>query len=60
MIWLKPGPPPTLAGPVKRDGYTLMGAFASAFATPMRMGDHESLGPGEALVEVKWQLKWLM
>ena len=45
MIRLNPGvsPPPTPAGPVKRDWYTLMGAFASAFATPACTGDHEGI-----------------
>ena len=61
MIWLNSGslPPPTKVGPVKRDWYMLMGTFASAFATPTCMGEHESLQAGEALVEeaVKW--KWL-
>ena len=48
VIWLKPGvvPPPTPTGPVKRDWFTLMGAFASAFAAPTCMGDHESLEAG--------------
>ena len=60
-IWLNPGvvPPPTLAGPVKRDWYTLMGAFASAFAMPTCMGDHESLEAGEAPVEEELKWKWL-
>ena len=53
VIWPKPRvmPLPTLAGPVKRDWYALMGAFASASATPTRMGDHESLEAGGARVE---------
>ena len=41
-------PLPTLAGPIRREWYTLMGAFASAFATPTCMGDHESLEAGDA------------
>ena len=51
-IWLDPGvvPPPTRAGPVKRDRYLLMGAFASAFAIPTFMGDLVSLEAREALV----------
>ena len=61
MIWLNPGVvhPPTPAGPVKQDWYTLMGAFASAFTTPTCMGDHESLAAGGALAEVKWKCMWL-
>ena len=45
MIWLDPlvVPPPTPADPLKRDWYTLMRAFASAFATPTCTGDQESL-----------------
>ena len=58
-ITLNPGmvPPPTPAGPVKLNWYALMGAFASAFATPTRMGDHESLEAGGALVE--GEMKWM-
>ena len=52
-------PPPTPAGPVKRDQYALMGAFASAFATPTCMEDHESLEAGGALVEEELKWKWL-
>ena len=61
MIWLNPGvvPPPTPAGPVKRDRYALMGTFASAFATPTRMADHESLEAGAAVVEVELKWGWL-
>ena len=53
LICLKPDlvPTPTQTGPVKRDWYTLMGAFASAFATPTCMVDHESLEPGGARVD---------
>ena len=60
-IRLNPGvvPPPTPAGPVKRDWYTLMGAFASAVATPTCMGDHESPEAGEALVEEELKWRWL-
>ena len=60
-IWLDPGvvPPPPAAGPVKQDWYTLMGAFASAVATPMCMGDHESLEAGEVLVEQELKWRWL-
>ena len=60
-IWLDPGvvPPPTLAGPVKRDWYMFMGAFAFAFATPTCMGDHESLEAGGALVEGELKWRWL-
>ena len=63
-IWLNPSvvPPPTPAGPVKRDWYALIGAFASAFATPTRMGDHlklESLEAGGALVEEELKWRWL-
>ena len=52
-IWLNCGvvPPPKPAGPVTRDGNALMGAFASVFATPTRMGDQESLEAGGALAE---------
>ena len=61
MIWLNPGlvPPPTPAGRVKSDWYTLNGAFASAFATPTAMGDHESLEAGGALMEEEWKWMWL-
>ena len=60
-IWLNPGmvPPPTPAGPVKGDWYTLMGAFASAFATATCMGDHESIEAVEALVEEELNWRWL-
>ena len=60
MILLNPGvlPPPTPAGPVKRDRYPSMGAFASAFATPSRMGDHESLEAGGGLVEEEWMWRY--
>ena len=36
----------------------LIGAFASAFATPMFMEDHKSLEAGGAIVdeELKWRL----
>ena len=52
-IWLNPGvvPPPTSAGPVQRDFYKLMAAFASAFATPTCLGDHECIEAGRALAE---------
>ena len=60
MLWLNPGvePPPTLASPAKRDRYASIAAFASTFATPTDMGDHEFLEAGEALVgeELKWKL----
>ena len=61
IIWLSPGvvPPPTLAGPIKRDGYILMGAFASAFATLTRMGNPESLQAGGVLVEDELKWRWL-
>ena len=61
IIWLNPGvvSPPTPAGPVKRDWHALMGAFASAFATPTRMGDHESFEAGEALEEKELKWRWL-
>ena len=51
-------PPPTPAYPVKRDWYTLMGAFASAFGTPTCIWDHEFLEAGEVRVEEKsnWRL----
>ena len=60
VIWLNLGvlPPPTTAGPVKSDWCTLIGAFASAFATPTCMGDHESLEAGGALVEKEWKWMW--
>ena len=60
-IGLNPGvvPRPTPAGPLERDRYTLMGTFASVFARPLRVGDHESLEAGEALVEEGLQWKWL-
>ena len=60
-IWLNPGvvPLPTLAGPVKRDLYALIGAIALAFATPTRIGDHESLEAGEGLVEEELKWRWL-
>ena len=60
-IWLNPGvlPPPTPADPVERDWYASLGAFASAFATPKRMGKHESPEAEEALVEEVLKLKWL-
>ena len=60
-IWLNPGvvPPPTPSDPVKRDWYILIGAFASAVATPTCMGDHESLEAGEALVEEELKWRWL-
>ena len=53
VIWLEPGvvPTPTPAGPVKRDGYALMGAFALAFPTPTCMKDHESVEAGRAQME---------
>ena len=56
MIWLNPGvvPLPTPPGPEKRDWYTLMGTFASAFATPTCMGDHESLEAEGARVDQEW------
>ena len=59
-IWLDPGvvPPPTPAGPIKPDWYTLVGALASVFATPTCMGDHETLEFGGALVEE--QLEWML
>ena len=40
MICLNCGvvPPPTPAGPVEKDSYTFLGAFASPFATPTCMG----------------------
>ena len=44
---------------LKRDRYTLMGAAASAFATPTYMGDHESFEAGEALVEEELKGMWL-
>ena len=61
IILLNPSvvPPPTQASPVKRDWCALMRAFASAFATPTRMGDHESLDPGGALVEEELKWRWL-
>ena len=61
MTWLNPGvvPPPTPASRVKRDWYVLMGAFVSAFATPVPMGDHESLEAGGALVEEELTWRWL-
>ena len=60
-IWLNPVvvPSATPEGPIKRDWYALTGAFASAFATPMRMGDHVSLEAGGALVEEELKWKWL-
>ena len=60
-IWQHPGVVPLLraAGPVKRDWYTFMGAFASAFATPTCMEDHEYFEVGEALVEEELRWKWL-
>ena len=60
-MWLNSSvvPPPTLAAPVKRDWYTSMGAFASAFATPTCMGYHNSLEAGGALVEKELKWKWL-
>ena len=53
---LNPGemPPHTRAGPVKRDWFTLLGAFALAFATPSFVGDGESLEAGGARVEEEW------
>ena len=53
VMWLTPGvvPPPTPTGPVRRDWYALMGAFASAFTTTTRMEDQESLEAGGARVE---------
>ena len=58
MIWLNPGvvPPPTLAGPVKRNWYRLIGAFASAFATLTYMGGHELLEA--AVARVGEDLNW--
>ena len=58
-IWLDPGvaPRPTLAGPVKRDWYALMGAPASALATSTRLEDHESLEAGGVLVAEEWKWK---
>ena len=60
-IWLKPAvaPPPTPAGPLKSDRYALVGAWALAFATPTRMGDHESLEAEGLLVEEELKSKWL-
>ena len=67
-IWLNPGvvpPPTTPAVPLGcisvlgGDWYTLMGAFALAFATRRCMGDHKSLEAGGALMEVKWKWMWL-
>ena len=59
QICLNPGvaPPPTPAGPVKRDWYTLMGPFA--VATPTCMGDHESQEAGKAPVEEELKWRWL-
>ena len=45
--------------PPKKRLIHLNGAFASAVATPMCMGAHESLEAGEALVEEEWKWKWL-
>ena len=61
VIWLNPGvvPPLTLTGPLKGDWYALMGGFASAFATPTGMGDHDALKAAGALVEEEWQWSWL-
>ena len=60
-VWLNHGvvPPPTPAGPVKGEWYALMAVFAPPFATRTRMGDHESLDTGEALVEEELKWKWL-
>ena len=58
-IWLNLSPPPTPPGSVKRDWYELMGTFASAFGTPTRIGDHESLEAGEPRVEEELNWTWL-
>ena len=61
QIWLNPGQVllPTPSGAVKQDWYTLMGAFASAFATPTCMGNYESLEAAETLVEEELKWRWL-
>ena len=64
-IWLNPGvvPPPTPAAGLgciialgRRPVY-VTGRICFGSATPLCMGDHESLEAGGALVEVKW--KWM-
>ena len=35
------------------------GRICFGSTTPTCMGDHESLEPGGALVEVKWKWMWL-
>ena len=61
IIWLNHGvvPPPTPAGPVKRNWYASMHAFASTFATPTGMGDQESHEAEEALVQEELKWRWL-
>ena len=67
MIWLDPGvvPPPTLAVPLEcitalgRRPLYVNGRICFSSATPMCMGDHESLEAGGDLVEVKWKWIWL-
>ena len=52
MNWINPGvmPLPAPSGPVKRDGYTFISAFASAVSM--------ALQAGEALVEEELKLTW--
>ena len=66
-IWLHPGmvPPPTPAvalgciTALERRMVHNNGRICFGSATPMCMGNHESLEAGGALVEVKWKWLWL-
>ena len=60
-MWLESGavPPLTPAYPVRKDWYTLLGAFASAFGTSTCIWDHELLEAGEVRVEEEWNWRWL-
>ena len=66
-IWLNPGvvPPPTPAvalgciTALERRIVHVNGRICFDTATPTRMGDHESLEAGGALVEEEFKWKWL-
>ena len=55
VIWLNPGCGASAHTdrPRKTGWVCFNGPFASLFATPTRMGDHEALEAGGALVEVE-------
>ena len=67
-IWLNPGvvPPPKIPDvalacitALERRMVHVNGRICFGNATPMCMGDHESLEAGGVLVEVKWKWMWL-